>query len=59
MAAGGYSVNPEYARGPGGFGTFGQILSGNLLREPGGVPQLLVLVLVGQGIVVVAQTRRN
>jgi hypothetical protein len=59
VAAGGNPVDSHKARSARGLRTFGQVLAGDLLREAGRVPQLLVLVLVGQSIVVVAQAGGN
>jgi hypothetical protein len=59
VAAGGDAVDPHEARCASGLGTFGQVLAGDLFREAGRVPQLLVLVLVRQSIVIVAQAGGN
>ncbi len=59
VAAGGNTVDSGNAGGAGGLGRLGQVLPGHLLREPGRVPQLFVLVFVRQGVVIIAHARRN
>ena len=47
MTAHGNPVDSHNAGGARGLSGLGQVLAGRLLRKTGGVPQLLVLILVG------------
>ena len=55
MAPGRDPVHPQGCRGPLQLPRLGEILLAGVLGESGGVPQQLVLVLIGRSVVVVIE----